>query len=119
MSFRPRRLQNLATIGCGRVEVPVAEGFVARLLGLALLDRSDAGAGLLIPRCGSVHTFGMRFRLDLAFLDASGYPFRVVRSVPAGRMVAAPGAVAVLEVPSGGLPEVLLALSRAISSRGR
>src|SRR5829696_8257603 len=52
---------------CG-VEVPVAVGRT-RLLGLARLDRAEAGAGLLIPRCAAVHTFGMRFELDVVFLD--------------------------------------------------
>lgn len=100
---------------CGSANVPVAEGFLPRLLGLAFLDRDAAQPGLLIPRCGSVHTFGMRFRLDLAFLDRSGYPIRVARSVPAGRIVAERDAVAVLEVPAGSLVEVL----PGFSSRAR
>ena len=33
-----------------------------------LLDRHRAPEGLLIPRCRSVHTYGMRFPLDLLFL---------------------------------------------------
>ena len=48
------------------LEVPVATTRLSRLLGLALLRRRRAGAGLLIPRCRSVHTFGMRFPLDLS-----------------------------------------------------
>lgn len=84
----------------GRV-VPVASGPRSRLLGLAWLDAGEAGAGLLIPRCRSVHTFGMRFALDLVFLDRRGRPLAVHRRVPPRRFVSHRGAVAVLEVPAG------------------
>lgn len=81
-------------------EVPVATGFRARLLGLAYLDRAAAGPGLLIPRCSSVHTFGMRFGLDLFFLDADGDLLVVRRAVPPRRLAGHRGAAAVLEIPS-------------------
>ncbi|MBK5220922.1 MAG: DUF192 domain-containing protein [Thermoleophilia bacterium] len=81
-------------------EVRVAVGFRARLLGLAWLDRGRAGEGLLIPRCASVHTFGMRFELDLVFLDRAGEPLAVRRRLPPRRLAWQRGAAAVLEVPS-------------------
>jgi uncharacterized membrane protein (UPF0127 family) len=80
---------------------PIAETFRTRLLGLAWRDRSQAGPGLLIPRCASVHTFGMRFELDLFFLDAGGRVISVRRRVPPRRVVWHRGASAVLEIPSG------------------
>jgi uncharacterized membrane protein (UPF0127 family) len=82
-------------------EVPLARGARARLLGLALLDHDRAGPGLLIPHCRSVHTFGMRFALDVVFLDAGGRAVSVRRSVPANRVISERGAVAVLELPAG------------------
>jgi uncharacterized protein len=81
-------------------EVPVATGLRARTLGLSHLDRADAGPGLLIPRCASVHTFGMRFPLDIHFLDADGALLSSRLAVPPRRFVAHRGAAAVLEVPS-------------------
>jgi uncharacterized membrane protein (UPF0127 family) len=83
-------------------EVPVACGWRSRLLGLSWLAREEAGSGLLIPRCASVHTFGMRFALDLFFLDAEGRPLATRQCVPSGRVVGHRGAVAVLELPAGG-----------------
>jgi uncharacterized membrane protein (UPF0127 family) len=83
-------------------EVPVACGWRSRLLGLSLLELEEAGPGLLIPRCASVHTFGMRFDLDLFFLDATGRPLSMRRAVPPRRVVGHRGAVAVLELPAGG-----------------
>ena len=80
-------------------EVPVASSLRSRLLGLAGLDCGAAGPGLLIPRCSSVHTFGMRFRLDLVFLDGAGRPRSVRLGVPPRRIVLDRRAHAVLELP--------------------
>ncbi len=80
--------------------VPVAVGFRVRLLGLAWLEAEEAGAGLLIPRCSSVHTFGMRFALDLVLIDARGDPLATRRNVPPRRFASDRRAAAVLEVPS-------------------
>lgn len=80
----------------------MACGWRSRLLGLSLLKPEQAGLGLLIPRCASVHTFGMRFALDVFFLDASGRPLAVRRDVPPRRVVGHRGAVAVLELPAAG-----------------
>lgn len=81
-------------------EFPLAEGRHARLLGLAGLHVDEAGAGLLIPRCASVHTFGMRFPLDLYFLDGAGAVLCARRQIPARRVVRCRKARAVLEIPA-------------------
>jgi uncharacterized membrane protein (UPF0127 family) len=93
---RLRRLPTAVVLGC---EVRVATGPRARLLGLAHLDLAEAGPGLLIPRCSSVHTFGMRFALDLYFLDGKGAAIEERRRVPKGRVVRCPRAAAVIELP--------------------
>jgi uncharacterized protein len=79
---------------------PVAKDFRTRLLGLSWRSRAGAGPGLLIPRCSSVHTFGMRFPLDVFFLDAEGRVISVRRRVPPRRVVWQRGAAAILEIPS-------------------
>ncbi len=99
-SFPVSRFVELPTEVVGGLELPVAIGLRARLLGLAHLDREEAGPGLLIPRCRSVHTFGMRFALDLIFLDRSGAPLATRHSVPARRLAGHRRAAAVLELPS-------------------
>jgi uncharacterized membrane protein (UPF0127 family) len=83
----------------GRV-VPIATTLRSRLLGLAGLTREQAGAGLLIPRCASVHTFAMRFDLDVIFLDGDDRSLAVHRAVPPRRLVWSRAAMAVLEIPS-------------------
>lgn len=96
----PVRFRGLDRVELLGVEVPVATTPLSRLLGLALLPWRRAGAGLLIPDCRSVHTFGMRFRLDLVFLDDEARLIELRRAVPPGRVLRCPAAVAVLEVPS-------------------
>ena len=81
--------------------VPVATSMSSRLLGLALLRRGRAGPGLLIPRCRSVHTFGMRFPLDLVFLDFELREVSLRRAVRPGRVAFERRAQAVLELPAG------------------
>ncbi|MDX6603288.1 MAG: hypothetical protein QOF13_2490 [Solirubrobacterales bacterium] len=81
-------------------EVPVATSLCSRLLGLAYLDRDGAGMGLLIPHCRCVHTFGMRFDLDLCFFDAGGAVIAVRQALRPRRVAFCGGAAAVLEVPA-------------------
>jgi uncharacterized protein len=94
---RFRRLERAELLG---FDIPIATGPLSRLLGLALLGRDRAGAGLLIPGCRSVHTLGMRFPLDLVFLDDDGRVIELHRSVPPGRFIRCAAAIAVLELPS-------------------
>jgi uncharacterized membrane protein (UPF0127 family) len=97
-----QRLARLPRIRIQGLEVPVAEGRLARALGLAWLERGQAGPGLLIPRCRSVHTFGMRFPLDLLFLDAELRLLTARADVPPRRIITCRRAGAVLELPAAG-----------------
>jgi hypothetical protein len=113
------RLERLPTVEVGGLEVPVATGVRARMLGLAGLDLERAGPGLLIPRCSSVHTFGMRFALALVFLDECGRALSIRHSVPARRVAGQRGAAAVLELPcDGGHHPHLLAESGHFAAEG-
>jgi len=88
----------------------------SRLLGLALLDELPSRQALLLPKCSSVHTFGMRFAIDVAFLDRAGGVLRLVRALPPRRMAWCSGARAVLETGAGEAGPFLTAeLARAFS----
>jgi hypothetical protein len=98
MPPRLRRLPTLPVSLRGR-EVRVAATVRARLMGLAGL-RAPPPCGLLLVRTRSVHTFGMRFALDVYFLDGDGRVLFVHRGVPPRRLRRCRGARAVLEIPS-------------------
>lgn len=92
------RLARLPVRRIAGVDVPVATDLRARMLGLALIELRRAGNGLLIPGCAAVHTWGMRFPLDLVLLDHRGRPVAVHHSVAPFRFVRDPHAEAVLEL---------------------
>jgi uncharacterized protein len=83
------------------MRVKVAKSHWDRLRGLSWRRNRPAYA-LLLARTRSVHTFGMRFALDLYWLDERGVVLRVDRAVPPRRLRRCAGAAAVLEVPSSG-----------------
>ena len=99
--MEPRRFRALPSAEPLGHRVPVARGALARLLGLALLSRERAGPGLLIPRCSAIHSFGMRFPIDVVFLDGQGRPLRRISGLAPGRVAGCRGAAAVLEVAQG------------------
>jgi hypothetical protein len=81
--------------------VTVARGFIQRTRGLAWRESIPAGEALQINRCRSIHTFGMRFRLDLLWLDQQGRAIRVDYDVPPRRLRSCAQARAVVEVAAG------------------
>ena len=66
------------------------------------------GEGLLIESCAMVHTFGMRYRLDLAFLDPQGRVCKLVAGLPPARCAGSLGAEATLELAPGSLEQLQL-----------
>ena len=84
----------------GGVTVVEARTRKARRRGLSGLDSLSPDHALLI-RTPSVHTFGMRFALDLIWLDRSGGVVRVDRNVPARRIRACLRARSVVETVAG------------------
>jgi uncharacterized membrane protein (UPF0127 family) len=85
----------------GGLRVAEAHTRRARTTGLARLDSLPAGAALHIPRCRSVHTFTMRFPLDLIWLGRDGDPVRVDRAVPPSRLRTCLKARSVVECNAG------------------
>jgi uncharacterized membrane protein (UPF0127 family) len=68
-----------------------------------LLGRKElpSGEGILLRPSGSVHTFFMRFPIDVVFLDRDLSVLSVAEDVRPWKMRGARGAKAVLELPSG------------------
>jgi uncharacterized membrane protein (UPF0127 family) len=75
----------------------------SRRLGLLSRDRFDSGEALIIAPSNAVHTFGMRFPIDIAFVARDGRIVKSRSSVPRSRIVAALRWFAVVELPAGTL----------------
>ena len=74
----------ITTLGAIRLLEPTTRrGRASGLLGRATLGPDDA---LLLRWCRSVHTFGMRFPIDVVLLDREDRLLRVL-TVPPGRLV--------------------------------
>jgi uncharacterized membrane protein (UPF0127 family) len=80
-----------------------ANTVVKRMVGLLNRRKFAEGEGLLFDRCYGVHTFGMRFPIDILFLDKDLQVIRAVKSLPPYRTSVVRKAVYVLELPVGAL----------------
>lgn len=63
----------------------------------------DGSEALLIRPCASVHTIGMRYRLDLVFLAKGNLVLDWRENLRPSRAAACPGAIAVIEFHGGAL----------------
>ena len=69
----------------GRVLVStvlVADRATERMRGLLGRRELPAGSGMLLKPCGSLHTLGMRFSLDVIYFDADWRILKTVRNLP-------------------------------------
>jgi hypothetical protein len=93
----------------------------ARRKGLLGLDSLPQGSALCIAPSNAVHTFFMRFAIDVAFVTRDGRVVKIRSAMPPWRMAAALRAFAVVELPAGTLarsntvPGDILAVSSARS----
>jgi hypothetical protein len=67
-------------------KVRTARTFLSRLVGLLGTAAIAEGEGLWIVPCRSVHTLGMRYPIDVAFLDARGVVVGILEGLPPNRV---------------------------------
>ena len=79
----------------------VADRPFARMRGLLGRPSLPAGEGILLRPASSVHTFFMRFAIDVVFLDRDLRVLRVVADLKPRRGGGCPGARAVLGTSAG------------------
>jgi uncharacterized membrane protein (UPF0127 family) len=91
----------------GGLVVHVASSRGARRRGLAGLRSLPADRALHLRPCRAVHTFGMRFALDLVWLDADGGVVRVDRDVAPRRHRLCGAARSVVELSAGSADRLL------------
>jgi uncharacterized protein len=80
-----------------------ANTVLKRMIGLLNRRKFAEGEGLLFDRCYGIHTFGMRFPIDVLFLNKDLHVIRAVKALPPFRTSVVRKAVYVLELPVGAL----------------
>ncbi len=88
---------------CAVAQLHVTRNAWQRARGLLLRPPLAPGEGLLLQGCAAIHTLGMRYPLDIAFLDADLLVCHCVSGLPPLRLAACREARHTLELPPGGL----------------
>ncbi len=80
----------------------IADGFFDRLVGLLKTENFVLGDGLFIVPCSQIHMFGMKYAIDVIFVDRQGVVVGLVESIAPGQMSKLfSKAHGCLELPSG------------------
>jgi uncharacterized membrane protein (UPF0127 family) len=82
-------------------QAAIADSSVSRCVGLLKHDSLPEGHGLWIVPCEGIHTFGMKFPIDVVFLDRAKKVVKVRRNMGPRRISLHLWAHSVLELPVG------------------
>jgi uncharacterized protein len=83
--------------------VEIAATRTTRRRGLLGRDGMDQASAMLLAPCTAVHTAGMRFAIDVVFVDRQGYAVKIVRNMRPWRIALAASGRAVIEMAGGSL----------------
>ena len=81
--------------------IDVADTSAKRRRGLLKHTSLPAGTGLWIAPCEAVHTFGMKFPIDVVFLSKARKVLKIRKDMPKRRIAMSLRAYSVLELPVG------------------
>jgi hypothetical protein len=86
----------------------LAETFLSRLIGLMFKEKLVDADGLLIDPCRSIHTFFMKYSLDIVFLSEENKVIKIIRHMKPWRLSWIYfRAIKTLELPAGQLPSYI------------
>ncbi len=102
-SRQSHQLINARTGGVLGDQLLTAFDSASRRKGLLGRDSLAPGSLLIIAPSNAIHTFFMRFPIDVAFVAKQGRVLKVRQAMPARRVAAALRAHAVIEMPIGTL----------------
>lgn len=94
-------IRNLRTGHVIADRVLTAFDSASRRTGLLKRDSFPSGEALVIAPCGAVHTFFMRFPIDILFVGRDGSVLKTREAVGPRRIAASLRAFATIELPSG------------------
>jgi uncharacterized membrane protein (UPF0127 family) len=98
LKYRVRNITRGTSIGD---DIDTAETSAQRRTGLLKHRKLDEGAGLWIIPCEAVHTFFMKFPIDLIYLDREHRVRATVRELVPWRFSMCLPAHSILELPAG------------------
>lgn len=97
-----KKLINLSNETVIASNVSEAFTFFKRLKGLMFSDELHSGTGLHIKPCRSVHTYFMKYAIDILYVDVNGTVVAVDEGLQPGEVGRRyKKAVAVVELPNG------------------
>ena len=130
MSRRPHFLEPLLggdvqdlELGVDERPAPVATSLepafdsASRKKGLLGRSALASGVAIVIAPSSAVHTFGMRFPIDIIFAGRDGTVLKIRHAVPRTRVAAALKAFAVIEMAAGSAKQAGLAVGDRLSVR--
>ena len=93
----------------------LAESLPERMIGLLNRRSLESDEALVIPRCNAIHTIGMRFAIDVLYLNREGKIVAIYEALPPGRICAAVRhATSVVEFPAGAAARFGLAVGQSV-----
>src|SRR5580765_3579635 len=98
---QPYSLLNTRTGGLVATSVELAADSASR--GRLGRDTFEPGAGLIIAPCSAIHTFSMRFAIDVVFVARDGRVKKTYAAVGRRRIAFSVGAFAAIELPAGAI----------------
>lgn len=86
-------------------DILIAEAMMDRMIGLMFKKKMVGYEGLLISPCRSIHTFFMRYSLDIIFLNSDNKIIKIIRDMKPWRLTWFYfRAKKTLELPAGKFP---------------
>lgn len=75
---------------CIANRVEIAQTFFTRLIGLTNRSKMIDGNGIYFPGCRSIHSFFMKFSIDILFLDKEMHITKIVSCLKPNRLAFSP-----------------------------
>ncbi|MRH44325.1 DUF192 domain-containing protein [Aquibacillus halophilus] len=100
------KLVNLSTNETVATNIKRAYTFLKRLKGLMFTKKLHSDTGLHIKPCRSVHTFFMKYAIDVLYLDVGNQVIAIDESMVPGKVGKLyKDATSVIELPAGSVTE--------------
>jgi len=88
-------------INLPNINIVIADTFWERLVGLLSTKKLEPYTGLLLSGCHAIHMFGMRYALDIVYIDEDCNIIKIVENLHPWRISGCHNAIHTIELPVG------------------